>query len=153
MGSLFNASLLTSGSLAGIFHISWLLLHLSDLCLHHHVAFSQCTCLPLCACLSPLHVVVQLLSCVRLFEIPWTAARQASLSFTLSWRLFKLVSINLVKPSNHFILCHPLSSRLQFCPASGFFFKWVGPSHLVAKVLELQNQFFQWIFRIDCLYD
>ena len=39
---------------------------------------------------------------------PWTAGHQASLSFTISWSLFKLVSIELVIPSNHFILCHPL---------------------------------------------
>ena len=39
---------------------------------------------------------------------PWTAARQASLSITNTWSLFKLLSIELVMPSNHFILCHPL---------------------------------------------
>ena len=49
-----------------------------------------------------------MLSCVRLFETPWTAARQASLSITNSWRLLKLMSIELVMPSNHLILCHPL---------------------------------------------
>ena len=51
---------------------------------------------------------VQLLSCVQLFATPWTAARQASLSFTNSWSLLKLISIELVMPSNHFILCHLL---------------------------------------------
>ena len=39
---------------------------------------------------------------------PWTAAHQASLSITNSWSLFKLMSIALVMPSNHLILCHPL---------------------------------------------
>jgi len=39
---------------------------------------------------------------------PWTAARRSSLSFTISWSLFKLMSIELVMPSNHLILCHPL---------------------------------------------
>ena len=39
---------------------------------------------------------------------PWTAARQASLSITNSWSLLKLMSIESVMPSNHFILCHPL---------------------------------------------
>ena len=39
---------------------------------------------------------------------PWTAARQASLSITNSWRLLKLMSIELVMPSNHLILCCPL---------------------------------------------
>ena len=39
---------------------------------------------------------------------PWTAARQASLSFTIFLSLLKLMSIELVMPSNHLILCHPL---------------------------------------------
>ena len=39
---------------------------------------------------------------------PWTAACQASLSFTISWSLFKFMSIESVMPSNHFILCCPL---------------------------------------------
>ena len=50
----------------------------------------------------------QSLSCVLLFVTPWTAARQASLSFTISWSLLRLVSIGLVMPSNHLILCHSL---------------------------------------------
>ena len=53
-------------------------------------------------------VVVQLLSHVWLFATPRTAARQASLSFTISWSLLKLMSIELVMPSNHLILCCPL---------------------------------------------
>ena len=51
---------------------------------------------------------VQSLICVQLFATPWTAARQASLSITNSWRLLKFMSIELVMPSNHLILCHPL---------------------------------------------
>ena len=51
---------------------------------------------------------VQLLSCVWLFATPWTAARQASLSFTNYQCLLKLTSVDSVMPSNHFILCHPL---------------------------------------------
>ena len=51
---------------------------------------------------------VQSLSCVRLFVTPWTAACQASLSFTISQSLLKLMSIELVRPSNYLILCHPL---------------------------------------------
>ena len=51
---------------------------------------------------------VQSLSCVRLFVTPWTATHWASLSITSSWSLLKLMSIKLVMPSNHFILCHPL---------------------------------------------
>ena len=51
---------------------------------------------------------VQSLSHVWLFVTPWTAARQASLSITNSWSLFKLMPIESVMPSNHLILCHPL---------------------------------------------
>ena len=53
-------------------------------------------------------VVVQSLSRVQLFEIPWTAAGQASLSFTISQSLLKLMSIEAMMPSNHLILCRPL---------------------------------------------
>ena len=51
---------------------------------------------------------VQLLSCVGVFATPWTAACQASLPITNSWSLSKLMSIELVTPSNHLILCCPL---------------------------------------------
>ena len=51
---------------------------------------------------------LQSLSRVRLSVTPWTAARQAFLSITASWSLFKLMSIESVMPSNHLILCHPL---------------------------------------------
>ena len=51
---------------------------------------------------------VQLLSCVRLFATPWTAAHQASLSITNSQSFLKLMSIKSVMPSNHPILCPPL---------------------------------------------
>ena len=47
-------------------------------------------------------------SCVRLFVTPWTAAHQVSLSITNSWSLLKLMSIESVMASNHFILCCPL---------------------------------------------
>ena len=53
-------------------------------------------------------VVVQLLSCVRLYATPWTAARQASLSSTISQSLLKLICIESVMPSNHLILCYSL---------------------------------------------
>ena len=63
----------------------------------------------------PFHLVhgkmgssVQSLSHVRLFATPWTTAHQASLSITNFWSLLKLMSIELVMPSNHLILCHPL---------------------------------------------
>ena len=51
---------------------------------------------------------VQPLSRVWLFATPWTATRQASLSITNSWSLLKLMSIELVMPSNHLILCRSL---------------------------------------------
>ena len=51
---------------------------------------------------------VQSLSRVQLFATPWIAAHQASLSFTNSQSLLKLMSIELVKPYNHLILCCPL---------------------------------------------
>ena len=80
-------------------------------------------------------VLVQSLSCVQIFATPWTAAHQASLSFTNSQSKFKLMSIELMMSSNHLILCRPLlhptiSSSVVpffFCfeslPASGFFLK------------------------------
>ena len=51
---------------------------------------------------------VQSLSCVRLFATPWIAARQASLSITISRSSLRLASIKSVMPSSHLILCHPL---------------------------------------------
>ena len=51
---------------------------------------------------------VQSLTCVRLFATPWTTAHQASLSITNSCSLLKFMSIKLVMPSNHLILCYPL---------------------------------------------
>ena len=59
--------------------------------------------------LSPCFVVdVQLLSRVQLFATPWTVARQSSLSFAISWSMLKFMSIELVMPTNHLILCLPL---------------------------------------------
>ena len=51
---------------------------------------------------------VQSLSHVRLFATPWTAVHHASLSFTISWSFLRLMSIDLMMPSNHLILCRPL---------------------------------------------
>jgi len=74
---------------------------------------------------------VQSLNCVRLFAIPWTTARQASLSITNSWSLLKLMSIELVMPSNHLILCHPLLTMPSIFPSirvfsteSALFIRW-----------------------------
>ena len=66
-------------------------------------------------------VVVQSLTHVRLFRTPWTAARQASLSFTISRSLLKLMSIESVTPSNHLILCRSLLLLPSVSPASGSF--------------------------------
>ena len=62
---------------------------------------------------------------------PWTAARQASLSITNSWSLLKLMSIELVMPSNHLILCHPLLPLASIFPSirvflneSAFCIRW-----------------------------
>ena len=57
-----------------------------------------------CNCFS----VIQSLNCVRLFMTLWTAVCQASLSFTTSRSLLKFMSIELVMPSNHLVLYHPL---------------------------------------------
>ena len=51
---------------------------------------------------------IQSLSCVQLFATLWTAAHQASLSITNSWSFLKLMSTELVMPSNYLILCRPL---------------------------------------------
>ena len=79
--------------------------------------------LPCAVCQQSCEIVllVQSLSCIWLFLTLWTAACEASLSFTISWSLLKLMSIEPVMPSNHLILCHPLLSCLQSFPASGSF--------------------------------
>ena len=60
---------------------------------------------------------VQLLSHVQLLATPWTAAHLASLSITSSWSLLTLMSIELVMPSNHLILCHLLLLPPLFFPS------------------------------------
>ena len=62
-------------------------------------------------------VVVQLLSCVWLFETPWPATCQASPSFTISWSLLKLMSTESMMPSNHLILSHPFLFLLSIFPS------------------------------------
>ena len=110
-------------------------------------------------CQQGLVLSVQLLSRVRRFATPWTAAHQASLSITNSQSLLKLMSIESVMPSNHLIFCHPVlllpsifskSFPINLFPGS---FQWVSSSHQVAKVLEfqLQHQSFQCVFRTDFL--
>ena len=72
---------------------------------------------------------VQSLSRVQLFATPWTAAHQASLPFTISWSLFKFMSIESVMKPNQLILATPFSWFLQSFPASGSFpVSWLFPS-------------------------
>ena len=96
---------------------------------------------------------VQSFSHVQLFANPWTVAHQASLSVTNSWSLLKLMSIELVMPSNppHPVLS-PSPPTLNLSQDQGLF-KWVSSLHQVAKVLAFQHQHqsFQWIFRTDFL--
>ena len=54
---------------------------------------------------------------VQVLAIPRTAARQAFLSFTVSWGLLKFMSIESVMPSNHLIFCRPLLLLLSICPS------------------------------------
>ena len=63
---------------------------------------------------------LQLLSRVRLFATPWTAACQACLSLTNSQNLLKLMSIESVRPYNHIVLCHPLLPSSVFPSIKGF---------------------------------
>ena len=97
--------------------------------------------------------VIQSLSPVKLFLTPRTATLQASLSFTISWSLLKLMSTESMMPSNHLIpLSPPSPPALNLSQHQGLF-QWVGCLHQVAKVLELQlqHQSFQWISRVDFL--
>ena len=74
---------------------------------------------------------VQLLCCIQLFATPWTATCQASLFITTTRSLLKFMSIELVMPSNHLILCHPLllppsifASIRVFSTESVFCIRW-----------------------------
>ena len=83
---------------------------------HLSIYINTSICLPICIYYLPtithlsisLPIVVQFLSHMQLFVTPWTAAHQASLSITNSQSLLKPMSIELVMPSNHLILCRPL---------------------------------------------
>ena len=104
-------------------------------------------------------VVVQLLSLVQLFMTPWTAAHQASLSFTISQSLLKLMSIESVMPSNHLILCRPLlllpsilSSIRVFSSKSVLHIEWpkywsfsfsISPSNEYLGLISFRIDFFE----------
>ena len=81
-------------------------------------------------------IVVQSLSCVWLLATPWTAAHQASLTFTIPQSLLKLMFIELVMPSNHLILCGPLLLLPSIFPSIRDFSNETSVfSHQVAKIL------------------
>ena len=104
---------------------------------------------PISTFLTYVFVVIQSLSHVQLFVTPWTAARQASMSFTISQSLLKLMSIQSVMPSNLRWLDEiPLS--LSSLPAPGLS-QWDSSSHQVTEVLEfqVQHQSFQWVFSVN----
>ena len=88
-------------------------------------------CDPYWSNISSVTFVVQSLSCVWLFVTPWTAACQAFLSFTISQNLLKVMSIELMMPSKHLILFHPLfllpsifPSIRVFSNESAFCIRW-----------------------------
>ena len=94
--------------------------------------------------------VVHSLSWVWFFATPGTAAHQASLaSITISWGLLNLMSIELVMPYNHLILCHPLLLLPSVLFQHQGLFQWVSSLAQVVGVLELQHQSFQCLFRVD----
>ena len=83
-------------------------------------------------------VIVQSLSCVRLFAISWTAACHASLSFTISQSLLKLMSVQSMMLSNHLILCHPLFLLPSIFPSIRVFSSQSALDISMAKVRKLQ---------------
>ena len=78
-------------------------------------------CRPACGIVVTIFLVVQLLSHIRLFVMPWTVACQTFLSFAMSWSLLKLMSIESVMPSNHLVHCHPLLLLPSVFPSIGVF--------------------------------
>ena len=95
-------------------------------------------------------IVVQWLSGAQLFVTPWTAALQASLSFTISRSLLELMSVESMRPSNHLILFLFLLLPWILPSIRVFAKNWlfVSGGHLEP---QLQHQSFQWIFRGDFL--
>ena len=103
-------------------------------------------------------IVVHSLSRVWLFVTPWTAAHLASLSFTISQSLLKLMSIELVMPSNHLILCCPLlllppifSSIRVFSNESALCIRWpkywsfsfsISPSNEYSGLISIKVDWF-----------
>ena len=101
---------------------------------------------PKLVCEHKSHGCCSVLSCVRLFLTPWTAARQTSLSFTVSQSLVKLMSIESVMPSNHLILCCPLLLLPSIFPSIRVFSNELAlPIRWLPLESQLQRQPFQWI--------
>ena len=104
-------------------------------------------------------VVVQSLSCVWLFVIPWTATHLASLSFTISWSLLKFMSIGSMMASNHLILYCPLlllpsvfPSIRVFSNESALHIKWskclrfsISPSSEYSGLISFKNDWFNFL--------
>ena len=102
-------------------------------------------------------VIVQSLSCVKLFATPWTAAHQVSLSF-ISQSSLKLMSIELVMPSNHLILCHPLlllpsifPSIRVFSSESALHIRWPKYRGFSISVISVHSSIC--LFRLNSLRD
>ena len=102
--------------------------------------------------------VVQSLSRVWLFATPWTAAHQVSLSFSISRHVFLEFAqthhwvSGAIQPSHPLLPSSPPAFSLSQHQS---LFQWIGSLHKMAKVsqLQLQHQFFQWIFRVCLLYE
>ena len=101
--------------------------------------------------------VVQSLSHVQPFVNPWTTAYQASLCFTISRSLLKLMSIESMMPSNHLIICHPLlllpssfPSIMVFTSESALHIRWPKYWHFSINSLNEYSGLIS--FRIDSFY-
>ena len=99
------------------------------------------------------------LTCVRLFATLWISARQTSLSFTISWNLLKLMSIESVMSSNHLFLCHPLlllpsvfASIRVFMKESALCIRWpkcfsisISPSNEYSRLISFRIDWFDFL--------
>ena len=124
--------------------ISTILSYMYFLCFHIHSSLSHLTLTSMkigtrlfCSTdnyHSDVHLLfVAIVSCVQLFVTPCTTALQAPLSFTVSWSLFKFMSIKSVMPSNHLMLCQPLLLLPSIFPSIRVF-SHESASHQVAKI-------------------
>ena len=95
---------------------------------------------------------VHSLRLVQLFVTPWTGTCQASLFFTISWSLLKLMSIESVMPSNHLVICHPLLLLPSMFPSITVF---SNESDLPIRWPKYWSFSFSislyWVFKVDLL--